>query len=146
MTIRISYSNKGARLDGPSTGSLLTELWVAARELDWGGAMLCLLRCPAGEDDIDIGGCVLEVLAAQVGVGRLLLRGGGVVLVLLPPRWWWDVVIFWRLSLFVSTTKIQTSIKVPSSRVCMSHKCSMYSTTKYCHSRRMWSKQYNHNG
>ena len=53
MTIRISYSNKGARLDGPSTGSLLTELWVAARELDWGGAMLCLLRCPAGEDDID---------------------------------------------------------------------------------------------
>ena len=53
MTIRISYSNKGARLDGPSTGSLLTELWVAAGELDWGGAMLCLLRCPAGEDDID---------------------------------------------------------------------------------------------
>ena len=51
--MRISYSNKGARLDGPSTGSLLTELWVAARELDWGGAMLCMLRCPAGEDDID---------------------------------------------------------------------------------------------
>ena len=29
------------------------ELQVAVRELDWGGAMLCLLRCPAGEDDID---------------------------------------------------------------------------------------------
>ena len=36
------------------------------------------------EDDIDIGGCVLEVLLAQVGVGRQLLHGGGVVLVLLP--------------------------------------------------------------
>ena len=36
------------------------------------------------EDDIDIGGCVLEVLLAQVGVGLLLLHGGGVVLVLLP--------------------------------------------------------------
>ena len=35
------------------------ELRVAARELDWGGAMLCLLRCPAGEDDIDGGGVVL---------------------------------------------------------------------------------------
>ena len=46
------------------------------------------------EDDIDIGGCVLEVLLAQVGVGRLLLHGGGVVLVLLPPYWWWDIVIF----------------------------------------------------
>ena len=56
--------------------------------------MLCLLRCPAGEDDIDIGGCVLEVLPAQVGVGHLLLHGGGVVLVLLPPQWWWDIVIF----------------------------------------------------
>ena len=50
-----------------------------------GRAMLCLLCWPAGEDDIDIGGCVLEVLLAQVGVGRLLLHGGGVVLVLLPP-------------------------------------------------------------
>ena len=39
----------------------------------------------AREDDIDIGGCVLEVLLAQVGVGHLLLHGGGVVLVLLPP-------------------------------------------------------------
>ena len=29
------------------------ELRVAARELDRGGAMLCLLRCPASEDDID---------------------------------------------------------------------------------------------
>ena len=77
MTIRISYSNKGARLDGPSTGSLLTELWVAARELDWGGAMLCLLRCPAGEDDIDIGGCVLE-----------LLPGPGWCRASHPPRWW----------------------------------------------------------
>ena len=60
------------------------ELRVVARELDWGGAMLCLLRCPASEDDIDIGGCVLEVLLAQVGVGHLL-HGSGVVLVLLPP-------------------------------------------------------------
>ena len=81
------------------------ELRVVARELDWGGAMLCLLRCLAGEDDIDIGGCVLELLTAQVGVGRLLVLGGGVVLVLLPPRWWWDVVIFWRLSLVVPTSK-----------------------------------------
>ena len=96
MTIRISYSNKGARLDGPSTGSLLTELWVAARELDWGGAMLCLLRCPAGEDDIDIGGCVLEVLPALVGVGHLLLHGGSVAHVLLPPWRWWDIVIILR--------------------------------------------------
>ena len=47
------------------------------------------------EDDIDIGGCVLEVLPAQVGVGHLLLHGGGVVLVLLPPwRWWDDVILF----------------------------------------------------
>ena len=80
------------------------ELRVAARELDRGGAMLCLLRCPAGEDDIDIGGCVLEVLDAQVGVGHLLLLGGGVVLVLLPWRWC-DVVIFWRLSLVVLASK-----------------------------------------
>ena len=58
---------------------------VVTGKLDWGGAMLCLLRCPAGEDDIDIGGCVLEVLTAQVGVGRLLLHGGDVVLALLPP-------------------------------------------------------------
>ena len=48
------------------------------------------LRCVAAavlarEDDIDIGGRVLEVLHAQVGVGHLLLHGGGVVLVLLPP-------------------------------------------------------------
>ena len=71
------------------------ELRVAARELDWGGAMLCLLRCPAGEDDIDIGGCVLEVLHARVDVGHLLLLGGGVLLVLLPPwRWWDDVILF----------------------------------------------------
>ena len=47
--------------------------------------MLCLLRCPAGEDDIDIGGCVLKVLPAQFDVGHLLLQGGGVVLALLPP-------------------------------------------------------------
>ena len=56
------------------------------------------------EDDIDIGGCVLEVLLAQVGVGHLLLHGGGVVLVLLPWRWC-DVVIFWRLSLVVLASK-----------------------------------------
>ena len=74
--------------------------------------MLCLLRCPAGEDDIDIGCCVLEVLTAQVGVGRLLLHGGGVVLVLLPPRrWWWDTVIFW-LSIGNPTKKL--SIRFPS--------------------------------
>ena len=54
MTIIISCSYQyGARLDGPSTGTLLMELRVVARELDWGGAMLCLLRCPASEDDID---------------------------------------------------------------------------------------------
>ena len=58
----------------------------------------------AREDDIDIGGRVLEVLDAQVGVGHLLLLGGGVVLVLLPWRWC-DVVIFWRLSLFVQTSR-----------------------------------------
>ena len=59
------------------------------------------------EDDIDIGGCVLEVLPAQVGVGHLLLHGGGVVLVLLPPRrWWWDTVIFW-LSIGNSTKSRQ---------------------------------------
>ena len=82
------------------------ELRVAARELDRGGAMLCLLRCPASEDDIDIGGRVLEVLDAQVGVGHLLLHGGGVVLVLLPPWRLWDVVIFfWRLSLNVQTSR-----------------------------------------
>ena len=56
------------------------------------------LRCVAAaalarEDDIDIGGCVLEVLLAQVGVGHLLLHGGGVAHVLLPPRRWWDIVI-----------------------------------------------------
>ena len=56
------------------------------------------------EDDIDIGGCVLEVLHAQVGVGHLLLLDGGVVLVLLPWRWC-DVVIFWRLSLVVLASK-----------------------------------------
>ena len=58
------------------------------------------LRCAAavlagGEDDIDIGGYVLELIPARVGVGHLLLLGGGVVLVLLPPWRWWDIVIFW---------------------------------------------------
>ena len=47
----------------------------------------------AREDDIDIGGRVLEVLLAQVGVGHLLLHGGGVAHVLLPPWRWWDIVI-----------------------------------------------------
>ena len=66
----------------------------------------------AREDDIDIGGRVLEVLLAQVGVGHLLLHGGGVVLMLLPPRrWWWDTVIFW-LSIGNPTKKL--SIRFPS--------------------------------
>ena len=46
--------------------------------------VVCCCCCAVVEDDIDIGGCVLEVLLAQVGVGHLL-HGGGVVLVLLPP-------------------------------------------------------------
>ena len=56
------------------------------------------LRCVAAavlarEDDIDIGGCVLELLHALVGVGHLLLHGGDVAHVLLPPWRWWDIVI-----------------------------------------------------
>ena len=58
----------------------------------------------AGEDDIDIGGCVLELLPGQVGVGHLLLHGGGVVLVLLPPQRWWGIVIIRRLSLVDPTS------------------------------------------
>ena len=56
----------------------------------------------AREDDIDIGGRVLELLPGHVGVGHLLLHGGGVVLVLLPPWRWWDFVIIRRLSLITS--------------------------------------------
>ena len=80
----------------------------------WTGAAPCCVSAalPVVEDDIDIGGCVLEVLLAQVGVGLLLLHGGGVLLVLLPPRrWWWDTVIFW-LSIGNPTKKL--SIRFPS--------------------------------
>ena len=106
-----------ARLDGPDTGALLPE--VVACSLQQGpksGSMgpVCVVAAAvlAREDDIDIGGCVLEVLLARVGVGHLLLHGGGVVLVLLPPRrWWWDTVIFW-LSIGNPTKKL--SIRVPS--------------------------------
>ena len=79
-----------ARLDGPDTGALLPEVLVVVCSRVPGRKRGTGLRCAAavlagGEDDIDIGGCVLELLPAQVGVGHLLLHGGGVVLVLLPP-------------------------------------------------------------
>ena len=88
-----------ARLDGPDTGALLPEVVAVVcsrvpRAEAWDRFVVCCCCCAGREDDIDIGGCVLEVLPAQVGVGHLLLHGGGVVLVLLPPQWWWDIVIF----------------------------------------------------
>ena len=59
---------------------------AGSRERKCGTGLWCVAAAAvAREDDIDIGGCVLEVLLAQVGVGRLLLHGGGVVLALLPP-------------------------------------------------------------
>ena len=67
---------------------------AGSRERKCGTGLWCVAAAVlAREDDIDIGGCVLEVLLAQVGVGHLLLHGGGVAHVLLPPWRWWDIVI-----------------------------------------------------
>ena len=59
---------------------------AGSQERKRGTGLWCVAAAAlAREDDIDIGGCVLEVLLAQVAVGHLLLHGGGVVLALLPP-------------------------------------------------------------
>ena len=51
---------------------------------DW-AAPCCLAAAVLGdEDDIDIGGCVLQRLLARVGVGHQLLHDGVVVQALLP--------------------------------------------------------------
>ena len=75
----------------------------------------------AREDDIDIGGYVLELLPAQVGVGNLLLHGGGVVLVLLPPRRWWGIVIIRRLSLVDPTSNYVRKRPKSSFNHCVCH-------------------------
>ena len=87
-----------ARLDGPDTGALLPEVLVVVcsrvpRAEASDRFVVCCCCCAGVEDDIDIGGCVLKLLHARVGVGRLLLHGGGVAHVLLPPWRWWEIVI-----------------------------------------------------
>ena len=79
-----------ARLDGPDTGALLpVVVAVVCSRVPGAEArdrfVVCCCCCAGVEDDIDIGGGVLELFPGQVGVGHLLLHGGGVVLVLLPP-------------------------------------------------------------
>ena len=82
-----------ARLDGPDTGALLPEVVAVVcsrvpRAEVWDRFVVCCCCCVGVEDDIDIGGRVLKLLPALVGVGRLLLHGGGVAHVLLPPLRW----------------------------------------------------------
>ena len=72
---------------------------AGSRERKCGTGLWCVAAAAlAGEDDVDIGGCVLELLHALVGVGHLLLHGGGVAHVLLPPQRWWGIVIIRRMS------------------------------------------------
>ena len=79
-----------ARLDGQTLELFCRWWWLlsaaGSRGRKRGTGLWCAAAVLAGgEDDIDIGGGVLELFPGQVGVGHLLLHGGSVVLVLLPP-------------------------------------------------------------